>query len=100
MNDTELVANVSDELFWDPKIVTDSIAVSANNGVVTLRGTVGSFRQRREAKKAAERIWDCCTSRRPRLPPLVGPDPGGGGTVCQGARAAGTFFPDPADCSR
>jgi osmotically-inducible protein OsmY len=57
MNDKELVANVIDELFWDPKIVTESIAVSANDGVVTLRGTVGSFRQKREAKKAAERVW-------------------------------------------
>ncbi|MCW2677812.1 MAG: transport-associated protein [Modestobacter sp.] len=56
MNDQELVANVIDELFWDPKIDTESIAVSANAGVVTLRGTVGSFRQKREAKKAAERV--------------------------------------------
>ena len=57
MNDQELVANVIDELFWDPKIDTESIAVSANAGVVTLRGTVSSFRQKREAKKAAERVW-------------------------------------------
>jgi len=57
MNDQELAANVIDELFWDPKIETESIAVSANGGVVTLRGTVGSFRQKREAKKAAERVW-------------------------------------------
>jgi len=57
MNDNELVANVIDELFWDPKIVTESIAVSADGGVVTLRGTVGSFRQKREARKAAERVW-------------------------------------------
>jgi osmotically-inducible protein OsmY len=57
MNDQELVANVSDELFWDPKIDTVSVAASADGGVVTLRGTVGSFRQKREAKKAAERVW-------------------------------------------
>jgi osmotically-inducible protein OsmY len=57
MNDQELVANVIDELFWDPKIDTVSVAVSANSGIVTLRGTVGSFRQKREAKKAAERVW-------------------------------------------
>jgi osmotically-inducible protein OsmY len=57
MNDQELVASVSDELFWDPKIKTVSVAVSADGGVVTLRGTVGSFRQKREAKKAAERVW-------------------------------------------
>jgi osmotically-inducible protein OsmY len=57
VNDNELTANVRDELFWDPKIATDSIAVSATDGIVTLRGTVGSFRQKREAKKAAERVW-------------------------------------------
>jgi hypothetical protein len=57
MNDQELVANVIDELFWDPKIDTESVAVSENGGAVTLRGTVGSFRQKREAKKAAERVW-------------------------------------------
>jgi osmotically-inducible protein OsmY len=57
MNDQVLVANVIDELFWDPKIDTTSVAVSATGGVVTLRGTVGSFRQKREAKKAAERVW-------------------------------------------
>jgi osmotically-inducible protein OsmY len=57
MNEQELVANVIDELFWDPKIDTTSVAVSATDGVVTLRGTVGSFHQKREAKKAAERVW-------------------------------------------
>jgi len=57
MNDNELVANVIDELFWDPKITTESIAVTAADGVVTLRGTVASFRQKREAKRAAERVW-------------------------------------------
>jgi osmotically-inducible protein OsmY len=57
MNNHELLADVIDELFWDPKIDTESVAVSANDGVVTLRGTVGSFRQKREAKKAAERVW-------------------------------------------
>src|SRR3954451_4282063 len=58
MTDQILAANVIDELFWDPKIDdTESIAVSAADGVVTLRGTVGSFRQKREAKKAAERVW-------------------------------------------
>jgi len=57
MNDQELMANVIDELFWDPKIDSESIAVSANDGVVTLRGSTRSFRQKREAKKAAERVW-------------------------------------------
>jgi osmotically-inducible protein OsmY len=57
MNEDRLVADVIDELFWDPKIDTESVAVSADGGVVTLRGTVRSFRQKREAKKATERVW-------------------------------------------
>jgi osmotically-inducible protein OsmY len=31
--------------------------VSVDNGIVTLRDTVGSFRQKREAKRAAERVY-------------------------------------------
>jgi osmotically-inducible protein OsmY len=57
MNDNELVASVSDELFWDPKVDSEAIAVSADGGIVTVRGTVGSFREKREARKAAERVW-------------------------------------------
>jgi osmotically-inducible protein OsmY len=57
MTNDELRGSVSDELHWDPKIDNDAIAVSAADGVVTLRGTVGSLRQKREAKKAAERVY-------------------------------------------
>jgi osmotically-inducible protein OsmY len=57
MTDQELMASVTDELFWDPKVDSEAIAVSAEDGVVTVRGTVGSFREKREARKAAERVW-------------------------------------------
>src|SRR6476661_4809817 len=57
MSDHDLELNVSDELYWDPKVDSDAIAVSADDGVVTLRGTVGSFRQKREAKQDAERVY-------------------------------------------
>ncbi|HTS73391.1 MAG TPA: BON domain-containing protein [Gaiellaceae bacterium] len=57
MSNDELVLDVNDELFWDPKIDSEEIAVSADAGKVTLRGTVGSFRQKREATKAAERVY-------------------------------------------
>src|SRR3954470_6370711 len=53
----ELTAYVNEELFWDPKVDGEAISVSAEGGSITLRGTVGSFRQKREAKKAAERVW-------------------------------------------
>jgi len=54
--DSDLVDNVSDELFWDPKVDNEAIAVSAKAGTITLRGTVGSLREKREAKKAAQRV--------------------------------------------
>lgn len=57
MTDDELQDWVRDELFWDPKVDSAAIAVSASDGEVTVRGTVGSFRQKREAQKAAERVY-------------------------------------------
>ena len=57
MTNAELEISVADELFWDPKVDSGGIAVSADDGTVTLRGTVGSFREKREARKAAERVY-------------------------------------------
>jgi osmotically-inducible protein OsmY len=57
MTDEALELNVVDELAWDPKVDSGMIAVSTDGGTVTLRGTVGSFRQKREARKAAERVY-------------------------------------------
>jgi osmotically-inducible protein OsmY len=45
MSDYDLELSVSEELGWDPKVDSGAIAVSADGGDVTLRGTVGSFRQ-------------------------------------------------------
>jgi len=55
--DDDLTQNVTDELFWDPKVDNAAIAVSADDGKITLRGTVGSLREKREAKKAAKRVF-------------------------------------------
>jgi osmotically-inducible protein OsmY len=50
-------ADVRDELLWDPKIDSEAVAATvAADGAVTLRGTVGSFRQKKEAAKAAQRV--------------------------------------------
>jgi osmotically-inducible protein OsmY len=57
MSNEELRENVADELLWDPKIDSSSIAVGVDDGTVTLRGTVGTFREKRDAKKAAERVY-------------------------------------------
>jgi len=56
-DDNDLVVDVNDELFWDPKVDNAAIAVSAKGGDVTLRGTVGSLREKREAFKAAQRVF-------------------------------------------
>ncbi len=56
MTDEELARGVAAELNEDPKIDSQGIAISAVDGIVTLRGTVGSFHQKREATKAAERV--------------------------------------------
>lgn len=55
--DEDLRSDVSDELYWDPKVDSASVAVSADDGRITLRGTVGSLREKREAKSAAARVW-------------------------------------------
>jgi osmotically-inducible protein OsmY len=56
MTDEQLHADVVAELFWDPKVDSGAIAVSADAGTVTLHGTVDSFRKKREAGKAACRV--------------------------------------------
>ncbi|HTR94550.1 MAG TPA: BON domain-containing protein [Trebonia sp.] len=57
MANEDLQCDVAAELLWDPKVDIEEIAVSAEDGTVTLRGTVGSLRQTREAAKAAGRVY-------------------------------------------
>jgi osmotically-inducible protein OsmY len=54
VSNDELRFDVEEELFWDPRVDNAAIAVSTDDGDVTLRGTVGSFREKREAAKAAQ----------------------------------------------
>ena len=56
MTDAELARRVAAELYGDPRIDDAGIAVFAAEGILTLRGTVGSFHQKREATRAAERV--------------------------------------------
>jgi len=56
MSDNDVERWVTDELYWDPKLDSNAIAVSANDGEVTLRGTVGSFHEKRDAEKTARRV--------------------------------------------
>lgn len=58
MDNTKLQQTVREELAANPKIDHRQIAVSVDDeGVVDLRGTVGSLRQRREAAEAAKRVY-------------------------------------------
>jgi osmotically-inducible protein OsmY len=57
MTDEQLLSDAQDELLWEPRLDSGAIAVSAHDGVVTLRGTVGSFRERREATNAVKRVY-------------------------------------------
>src|SRR4029078_6311276 len=50
MSNNDLARYVTEELYWDPKVDSAAIAVSVDDGVVTLRGTVGSFREKQDAK--------------------------------------------------
>jgi osmotically-inducible protein OsmY len=57
MRNATLADDVRKELLWDSRVVDPGeIAVSAEGGTVTLRGTVGSLMQRRAARKAAQRV--------------------------------------------
>jgi len=56
MSTNDLERRVTEELEWEPRLDAEAIAVFADKGVVTLRGTVGSFREKLEAKRAAQRV--------------------------------------------
>jgi osmotically-inducible protein OsmY len=53
----DMLTDVTEELLWDPKVDSRAIAVSADEGKVTLRGTVGSLREKREAAAVAARVF-------------------------------------------
>jgi osmotically-inducible protein OsmY len=56
MSDGTLQLAVKEELMADPKVDQTEIAVSVDDAVVTLRGTVGSLRQKIEAGRDAKRV--------------------------------------------
>lgn len=57
MSNDDVSLWVTQELYWDPAVDSSAIAVSADDGYVTLRGTVGSFREKREAENATKRVY-------------------------------------------
>jgi osmotically-inducible protein OsmY len=55
-NDLQLQADVMEELQWEPSINAAHIGVEVSDGVVTLAGHVGSFAEKWEAERAAQRV--------------------------------------------
>jgi osmotically-inducible protein OsmY len=51
MRNDELIHAVKDELERDPDVDSDVVAVSADDGVVRLRGTVESLGEKHEAER-------------------------------------------------
>jgi osmotically-inducible protein OsmY len=56
-NDTNLQHNVQAELEWDPSIDASRIGVAAQDGVVTLTGTVPSFADKMIAERVTKRVY-------------------------------------------
>src|ERR1700730_7576270 len=55
-SDADIRRDVEDELRWDPDLDATDIAVSVNNGVVTLAGFVRSYTEKFETEAAAKRV--------------------------------------------
>ena len=55
-SDSDIRRDVEGELRWDPDIDATDIAVTVNNGVVTLTGFVRSFMQKYQAEADAKRV--------------------------------------------
>ena len=54
--DSEIQNDVRTELRWDPSVADSNIKVTASDGIVTLRGNVPHFFEKRTAEEAAQRV--------------------------------------------
>jgi osmotically-inducible protein OsmY len=57
MIDKDLKQHVENALDWDPSVDAKDIGVSADQGVVTLRGNVGSYSEKLGAERVALRVY-------------------------------------------
>jgi osmotically-inducible protein OsmY len=57
MTNQELRQHVENALDWEPSINARDIGVSVDEGVVTLRGTVGSYTEKVNAERTTERVY-------------------------------------------
>lgn len=54
--DTQIQQDVLNEIKWDPSITASEVSVTANDGVVTLRGSVPHYFEKSSAENAAQRV--------------------------------------------
>ena len=57
MTDKELKQHVQSALDWEPSVDATDIGVSVDEGVVTLRGTVGSYMEKLAAERVVLRLY-------------------------------------------
>ena len=55
-SDEDVRKDVVNELLWDPSISDSQIKVTASNGMVTLRGSVPHYIEKKVAERAAQRV--------------------------------------------
>jgi osmotically-inducible protein OsmY len=56
MSDRTLLQDVRTALRWDPRITSPDIAAAVYGGIVTLRGGVGTYREREDATAVARQV--------------------------------------------
>lgn len=54
--DAEVKQDVITELMWDPSVNSSKVKVTANDGIITLRGSVPHFIEKMSAEHAAQRV--------------------------------------------
>ncbi len=57
MTDQEVREHVENALDWEPSVNARDVGVSVEEGVITLRGTVGSYAEKLSAERVAERVF-------------------------------------------
>jgi osmotically-inducible protein OsmY len=55
--DASIARHVSEELDWDPRVLSDDVSVKVHDGVVTLTGFVNGYSQKIAAERAAQRVY-------------------------------------------
>ncbi len=54
--DSQIQADVMNELLWDPSVTADQVSASVKNGIVTLRGNIPHYSEKLSASQAAQRV--------------------------------------------